>query len=176
MKVYRVITMHPKTEGKKGEKNFTADTAHEHFEVTAHTHHTDDGHSEVHFKGKMTLKDADYYKYVDKYGHHFSDKLSRHLVDEIVSPTDKISYSRMCDLIPQLSEKLDDGNTLNDLYYMANIIKARHTDVSVQSDAHAITLAIEYLNDPEKANGESFCDWMDAQARKENKVVWQDFI
>lgn len=148
----------------------------EKFEMSAHTQHRKDGKSEVHFKDKVTLKDEDYYKYIAKYGHHFSKKLSEHLVEELITPTDKIPYDKVEEILKQSDEELDEGHTLADLHYVANAIKARHSNSTVKSDVHVVMLAIEYLNDPNKSEGETFCEWFDSLKRKEKKVSWNKFM
>lgn len=156
----------PKEEGKNDEK----------FEVSAHTHHREDGKSEVHFQGKVTLKDEDYYKYIEKYGHHFSKKLSEYIVEEFITSGNKIPYDKVEEILKQSDEELDEGHTIADLYYVANMIKARHSNSTIKSDAHVIMLAVEYLNDPNKSEGETFCEWFDGLKRKNKTISWNNFM
>lgn len=148
----------------------------ENFEMSAHLHQREDGKNEVNFKGKVTLKDENYYNYITKFGHHFNKKLSETLVKELMGIGDKISYDKVEEVLKQSDEELDEGHTLADLHYIANVIKARHSNSTVKSDAHVIMLAIEYLNDPNKSEGEIFCEWLDSLKRKNKKIVWNDFI
>lgn len=178
-RVYHVITA---TGGGKAEETESrkyegkAEKHDEKFEMSARTHHTEDGKSEVSFEGKMTLKDKDYYKYVEKYGHHFSRKLSEFLVKEFAKPETRISYDKVEEILKQSGEELDEGHTVADLYYVSNMIKNRHSTSTIKSDSHVVMLAVEYLNDPSKSEGETFCEWFDGLKRKNKEISWNNFM
>lgn len=179
-RVYHVIKTHKHEDDKHNKEHHAREKEtekhDEKFEMSAHTHHREDGKSEVHFKGKMTLKDEEYYKYIAKYGHHFSKKLSEHLVGELITSTNKIPYDKVEEILKQSDEELDEGHTVADLHYVANMIKARHSSSTIKSDAHVVMLAIEYLNDPNKSEGETFCEWFDGLKRKNKKISWNNFM
>lgn len=178
-RVYYVIKAHKHKDDEQNKEHHTHEEVEERdgkFEMSAHNHRREDGKNELHFKGKMTLKDEDYYKYIAKYGHHFSKKLSEHLVEELITPANKIPYDKVEEILKQSDEELDEGQTVADLHYVANMIKARHSSSTVKSDAHVVMLAIEYLNDPNKSEGEIFCEWFDALKRKNKKISWNNFM
>lgn len=174
-RVYHIIGTHH-DEDDEHQRDSSHEENTEKFEMHAKTHHREDGKSEVHFKGKVTLKDEDYYNYIAKFGHHFSKKLSEHLVSELMTTGNKIPYDKVEEILKQSDEELDEGNTVADLYYVANVIKARHSTTTVKSDAHVVMLAIECLNDPNKSEGEVFCEWFDSLKRKDKKISWNTFM
>jgi hypothetical protein len=122
------------------------------------------------------LKDESYYHYISHYGHHFNEKLARYAVEKLNSLNAKIGYEKVDEILKQSDEELDDSNTVADLYYVANEMKARHSNNTVKSDAHVVMLAIEYLNDPNKLEGEVFCEWIDHLKRKDKKITWNSFV
>lgn len=125
---------------------------------------------------RVVLKNEDYYKYIAKHGHHFSKSLSECVVENLNSLNAKIPFCKVEEILKQSDDELDDGNTVADLHYIANTIKARHSTSTVKSDAHVVMLAIEYLNDPNKSEGEVFCEWFDGLKRRNSKVSWDKFI
>ena len=160
--------------------------------VISHLHESDDGdleerdverHEEHHHeehkeekKSKVILKDADYYQYIAKHGHHFNKELADYAISKLDSVNEKICYKKTEDLLTQADDKLSDGSTVADLYFIANTIKSRHSSSTVKSDAHVVSLALEYINDPNKVEGEIFCEWLDSVKRRNEGVRWAEFI
>jgi hypothetical protein len=133
--------------------------------------------TETHHKTTSdNIKDESYYHYISHYGHHFNEKLARYAVEKLNSLNPKICYEKVEEILKQSDEELDDSNTTADLYYVANEMKARHSSNTVKSDAHIVMLAIEYLNDPNKLEGEIFCEWLDRLKRKDKKITWNSFV
>lgn len=174
-RVYRIISSNKKENDERINQE-TDENREGNFEVSAHSHRREDGKNEVHFKGKMTLKDEDYYKYISKYGHHFSKKLAEHMVEELITTNEKIPYDKVEEILKQSDEELEEGQCVSDLYYAANMIKARHSHNTIKSDAHVVMLAIEYLNNPNEPEGELFCDWFDGLKRKNKTISWDKFM
>lgn len=156
--------------------------------IISHLHESDDGDLEEkevervhhehhkHEKEKVILKDADYYQYISKHGHHFNKELADYVIGKIDSVNEKICYKKTEELLKQADDKLSDEDTVADLYFVANVIKSRHSNSTVKSDAHVVSLALEYLNDPNKVEGEVFCEWLDGVKRRNESVRWAEFI
>ena len=169
-RMYCVIKSHYEPNDEMEQERYRdEEDEHEHEEHHTHT-------KEHHEKEAVNLKDEDYYKYIAKYGHHFNKKLSEYVIENLASVNSKIPYDKVEENLKQSDEELDEGHTIADLHYIANLIKARHSNSTVKSDAHVVMLAIEYLNDPNKTEGEIFCEWFDSMKRKNKKICWKNFM
>ena len=60
----------------------------EEMDVERHEEHHHEGHKEEK-KSKVILKDADYYQYIAKHGHHFNKELADYAISKIDSVNDK---------------------------------------------------------------------------------------
>jgi len=121
-------------------------------------------------------KEKGFEEYVKKFGHHFNDKFGHYVVNSFVSVNPKISYARVEEMLKASDDNMPKENTIGDLYVKVNEIKATHSAMTVKSDIHALSLAIECLNSPNHEDGDIFCDWVDILHRRGKKIPWTDFV
>ena len=117
-----------------------------------------------------------FYKYIEKYGHHFNEKLAKAIVDKFVGVEPKITFNKVEEILKQWDDDLDYNNTISDLYVLANEIRATHSTTTVKSDVHAVSLAAENLNSPNKEEGDLFLDWVDILKRRGEKIDWKEYL
>lgn len=115
-------------------------------------------------------------KYIDKHGHHFTKELAEAVVDKFVSVNPKISFEKTEEMLKHSDDGLSDEVTVGDLHVMVNEIRATHSNTTVKSDVHAISLAIENLNNPNKEVEDLFDDWIDILMRRKEEIDWDEFI
>lgn len=115
-------------------------------------------------------------EYIRKNGHHFTDSLARFVVDKFVSVNPKIPFNKTEELLKHSDEPIMEDITLGDLHVIINEIRATHSMNSVKSDAHALILAIESLNNPNKDSEELFDDWIDILERRKEDICWENYI
>lgn len=142
-----------------------------HHEKETSTHHNA---TERTYNVNVNMKSSEYLQYVAKYGHHFSKELAEYAVSKISTPVARLKYEKVEEILTQSDETLVDGNTTADLYFEANKIKARHSSNTIKSDVHAVTLAIERINDT--TDEEVFCEWCNNMKKRGEKIPWHDFI
>ena len=100
-----------------------------------------------------------YKKYVEKHGHHFSNKLARWASDRMKNVSgDKHTW--MCAEVEQAFQKLNfvipDGMTVGDAAYTANMAYADYFGRSLKTDADVLTHAYAILRDPDGYDGMVF--------------------
>ena len=149
------------------------ETEHKSKDVDTHRHEIDITFSK---KGKKNVEDECFYKYIAKYGHHFNEKLAKEIVDKFVGVEPKITFNKVEEILKQWDDDLDYNNTISDLYVLANEIRATHSTTTVKSDVHAVSLAAENLNSPNKEEGDLFLDWVDILKRRGEKIDWKEYL
>lgn len=115
-------------------------------------------------------------EYVKKYGHHFNKELALMVVDKFVSVNPKISFEKTEEILKHSDDALPEEVTIGDLYVMTNEIRATHSNSTVKSDVHAVTLAIENLNNPNRDCDDLFDDWVDILTRRKEYIDWEKYV
>lgn len=115
-------------------------------------------------------------EYIKKYGHHFNKELALMVVDKFVSVNPKISFEKTEEILKHSDDVLPEGVTIGDLYVMTNEIRATHSNSTVKSDVHAVTLAIENLNNPNRDCDDLFDDWVDILTRRKEYIDWEKYV
>lgn len=114
-------------------------------------------------------------QYIKNNGHHFTKELAEEIVDRFVSVNPKISFDKTEEMLKHSDDSLPEEVTIGDLHVMVNEIRATHSTSTVKSDVHALSLAIENLNNPNKDN-DLFDDWMDILMRRKEDIDWKKYI
>nr|DAM87844.1 MAG TPA: hypothetical protein [Caudoviricetes sp.] len=114
-------------------------------------------------------------QYIKNNGHHFTKELAEEIVDRFVSVNPKISFDKTEEMLKHSDDSLPEEITIGDLHVMVNEIRATHSTSTVKSDVHALSLAIENLNNPNKDN-DLFDDWMDILMRRKEKIDWEKYV
>ena len=114
-------------------------------------------------------------QYIKNNGHHFTKELAEEIVDRFVSVNPKISFDKTEEMLKHSDDSLPEEITIGDLHVMVNEIRATHSTSTVKSDVHALSLAIENLNNPNKDN-DLFDDWMDILMRRKEKIDWENYV
>lgn len=115
-------------------------------------------------------------EYIKKYGHHFNKELALMVVDKFVSVNPKISFEKTEEILKHSDDTLPEEVTIGDLYVMTNEIRATHSNSTVKSDVHAVTLAIENLNNPNRDCDDLFDDWVDILTRRKEYIDWEKYV
>lgn len=115
-------------------------------------------------------------EYIKKYGHHFNKELALMVVDKFVSVNPKISFEKTEEILKHSDDTLPEEVTIGDLYVMTNEIRATHSNSTVKSDVHAVTLAIENLNNPNRDCDGLFDDWVDILTRRKEYIDWEKYV
>lgn len=115
-------------------------------------------------------------EYIKKYGHHFNKELALMVVDKFVSVNPKISFEKTEEILKHSDDALPEEVTIGDLYVMTNEIRATHSNSTVKSDVHAVTLAIENLNNPNRDCDDLFDDWVDILTRRKEYIDWEKYV
>lgn len=144
-----------------------------HHDEEHHEHHHEEEHEHHKEKSGDSIKNADYFKYIAKHGHHFSKELSKYAVEKLYG-SEKMSYDKIEEIFRQSDEMLSDGDTIADLHFVVNRMKHRHSSTTIKSDAHIVMLSIESLNDP--MSDEVFCEWIECMKRRKEEIPWSHFI
>ena len=140
-----------------------------HHDEEHHEHHHEEEHEHHKEKSGDSIKNADYFKYIAKHGHHFSKELSKYAVEKLYG-SEKMSYDKIEEIFRQSDEMLSDGDTIADLHFVVNRMKHRHSSTTIKSDAHIVMLSIESLNDP--MSDEVFCEWIECMKRRKEEIPW----
>lgn len=172
-KICYLITCHHEHREDIDDDEVLEEHAHDHHHEEEH-HHSHHDATERTYNVNVNMKSGEYLQYVAKYGHHFSKELSEYAVSKISAPFPKIKYDKVEEILAQSDEALVDGNTMGDLYFEANRMKARHSSNTIKSDVHVVTLAIERINDT--TDEEVFCEWCSNMKKRGEKIPWHDFI
>lgn len=114
-------------------------------------------------------------QYIKNNGHHFTKELAEEIVDRFVSVNPKISFDKTEEMLKHSDDSLPEEVTIGDLHVMVNEIRATHSTSTVKSDVHALSLALENLNNPNKDN-DLFDDWMDILMRRKEDIDWKKYI
>lgn len=114
-------------------------------------------------------------QYIKNNGHHFTKELAEEIVDRFVSVNPKISFDKTEEMLKHSDDSLPEEVTIGDLHVMVNEIRATHSTSTVKSDVHALSLALENLNNPNKDN-DLFDDWMDILMRRKEKIDWEKYV
>lgn len=117
-----------------------------------------------------------YGEYVRQFGHHFNRKFAENVVRAFSSVNPKIGYDKAEEMLKASGEVIPNDCTIADLYVMVNEIKATHSTITVKSDTHAMSLAIECLNSLNHDDSETFCDWVNILHRRGEEIDWKSFM
>lgn len=114
-------------------------------------------------------------KYIENHGHHFTKEFAEDVVERFVSVNPKIPFEKTEEMLKHSDDTLPEEVTVGDLHVMVNEIRATHSTSTVKSDVHALSLALENLNNPNKDN-DLFDDWMDILMRRKEKIDWEKYV
>ena len=114
-------------------------------------------------------------KYINNNGHHFTKELAEEIVERFVSVNPKIPFEKTEEMLKHSDDTLPEEVTIGDLHVMVNEIRATHSTSTVKSDVHALSLALENLNNPNKDN-DLFDDWIDILMRRKEKIDWEKYV
>lgn len=115
-------------------------------------------------------------RYISAHGHHFTKELAEAVVDKFVSVNPKIPFEKTEEMLKHSDDKLPEFVTMGDLHVMVNEIRATHSTLTVRSDVHALSLALEKFNSPNKESDDLFDDWVDILARRKEDIDWEKYV
>lgn len=116
--------------------------------------------------------------YKKRNGLHFNQPLSDWAISKLINSdgsSSHISIEKCKDMLKQSDKELPEGSTIGDLHYVVNKKRAEHLGSAVKTEPHCLILALDCLDDPNKEEGEIFCDWTEHMCRKNENIPWSKF-
>lgn len=112
--------------------------------------------------------------YIEKYGHHFNDKLSQYAVS-LMNHSNKatLSFNQVLDMLEKYGIE---PTSLYDAFYVANMGYHDFYKSSIKDEEHLAQFVKDYLEDEDGYEGIAFCRWLTDMCNKSKEIDWDNMI
>lgn len=122
--------------------------------------------------------DGDYIRYINKYGHHFCEKLAEYASNYINNENGKEHFwssSQVRKVMSNLGLKINEKE-IHDATYSANLSYSLFFPIPLKEETDCFEMAYREVNNPNKYEGEIFDEWVYSMMKKGETINWGKYL